>query len=48
MKKRKGLFKFHGAFSKKADAMKKEKAVGGFIKKVSIRGKTRYSVMTSK
>ena len=36
---------FHGAFSTKAKARKKERAVRGFIKRVKIRGSTRYVVM---
>lgn len=40
--------KFHGAFSKKADAVRKERRVGGFIKRAKIRGKIRYVVMTGK
>ena len=39
-------FKFHGAFGSKAKAKAKERAVGGFIKRMKIRGDTRYVVMT--
>jgi hypothetical protein len=43
-----GKFKFHGAFGKKADAKRKEKSVGGFIRLTKIRGSTRYVVMTKR
>lgn len=39
---------FHGAFTKKADAQRKEREVNGFIRKIKVRGSTRYSVMTGK
>lgn len=31
--KRKGLFTIHGSFSSKADAKRRERKVGGFIRK---------------
>jgi hypothetical protein len=37
---------FHGAFATKAAAMRKERAVGGFIQPRVIRGHRRYVVMT--
>lgn len=39
---------FHGAFGTKARAKKKEKSVGGFIRKISVNGETRYAVITKK
>lgn len=39
---------FHGAFKSKADAEKKERHVGGFIKTSTIRGSRRYVVMSAK
>lgn len=41
-------FKFHGAFGTKAKAKKKERAVGGFIRRIRVRGSIRYAVMTRK
>ena len=41
-------FKFHGAFGTKSKAKKKESKVDGFIKRVKIRGQTRYVVVTRK
>ena len=38
-------FEFHGAFGSKAAAVRKERAVGGFIKPRRIRGRMRYIVM---
>jgi hypothetical protein len=39
---------FHGAFGSKAKAVAKERKVGGFIKRVKVRGDTRYVVMTER
>lgn len=39
-------FDFHGSFAKKEDAVVKEKEVSGFIRSRTIKGKTRYYVMT--
>jgi hypothetical protein len=39
---------FHGAFSTKARAVKKERSIGGFIRAVSIKGRKRYVVMKRK
>jgi len=41
-------FNFHGAFSNKEDAKRKEREVHGFIEETTIRGHRRYVVMTSK
>jgi len=41
-------FKFHGAFSSKRDAKRKERQTGGFIRRVKIRGSTRFVVMTQR
>ncbi len=41
-------FKFHGAFGTKKKARAKERKVGGFIRRVKIRRKVRYVVMTQK
>lgn len=41
-------FDFHGAFADKADAVAKEKEVGGFIRERKILGKLRYIVLTAK
>jgi len=41
-------FKFHGAFKSKADAVRKERAVGGFIREFKVKGQTRYTVMTER
>ena len=46
MAKRGRRFTFHGAFGSKEKARKKERAVHGFIKRIKIRGDTRYVVMT--
>lgn len=37
---------FHGAYTTKADAVRKERRVGGFIQPRMIRGRRRYVVMT--
>lgn len=37
---------FHGAFSHKSDAKRKERKVHGFIQRVHIHGETRYLVRT--
>lgn len=39
---------FHGAFRKKSDARRKEREVGGFIRKITVRGDVRYVVMSGK
>lgn len=40
---------FHGAFLSKAKAERKESSTpGAFIKRVKVRGKTRFVVMTGK
>lgn len=41
-------FEFHGAFANKAEAVKKEQEVGGFIRERVVHGKTRYFVLTEK
>lgn len=42
-------FVFHGAFKRKADAVRKERRVkGAFIRKIKVRGQTRYAVMSRK
>ena len=41
-------FKFHGAFSSKIEAIKKERKVHGFIRPANIRGHRRYVVMTER
>ncbi len=47
MAKRGRKVTFHGAFSSKADAVRKEKAgPGRFIRKIRVRGQTRYAVMS--
>jgi hypothetical protein len=46
MAKRGRKVTFHGAFKSKADAVAKERRVGGFIKAVTVRGSRRYVVMT--
>ncbi len=38
-------FTFHGAFTKKADAVAKEREVGGFIREAMVKGQKRYMVM---
>lgn len=38
---------FHGAFKKKADAVKKEKRIkGAFIRPIRVRGQKRFAVMS--
>lgn len=37
---------FHGSFTRKADAKRKERRVGGYVKRVKVRGVTRYTVIT--
>lgn len=39
---------FHGAFTSKAKAVKKERQVGGFIRRVKMKGQVRYMVLTRK
>lgn len=39
---------FHGAFRSKAKAEEKERKVGGFIRRIRVRGQTRYAVMKRK
>lgn len=46
MAKRGRKVSFHGAFKRKADAVAKEQAVGGFIREIRVRGQRRYVVMT--
>jgi hypothetical protein len=41
-------FDFHGSFSSKSDAVRKEQEVGGFIRERKVRGKIRYFVLTEK
>jgi hypothetical protein len=41
-------FDFHGSFSSKATAIKKEQEVSGFIREKIIDGKTRYFVLTER
>jgi hypothetical protein len=41
-------FDFHGSFAKKADAVRKEGEVHGFIREHTIKGKTRYYVLTER
>lgn len=41
-------FLFHGAFGTKAAARRKERQVGGFIRKSTIGGRPRYMVLTEK
>ena len=41
-------FTFHGAFGTKAGAKRKERSVGGFIKRTKIRRKTRWLVLKRK
>ncbi len=36
---------FHGAFASKAAARRKEREVGGFIRRVRVRGSVRWVVM---
>jgi hypothetical protein len=37
---------FHGAFRHKADAVVKERQVGGFLRVLTVRGQRRYAVVT--
>jgi hypothetical protein len=37
---------FHGAFGTKVKAKRKERAVGGYIRRARIRGEIRYLVLT--
>jgi len=46
MAKRGRRFIFHGAFGSKRAARRKERARGGFIRKVNIRGRVRWLVLT--
>lgn len=39
---------FHGSFRSKQDAKKKERAVHGFIRATTIKGKRRFMVLTKK
>lgn len=39
---------FHGSYTSKAKAVRKEKSVHGFIRAHNVRGTRRYYVMTSK
>jgi hypothetical protein len=48
MSKRGRSVTFHGAYSSKADAKRKERQVHGFIKRTKVRGSTRYVVMTER
>jgi hypothetical protein len=48
MKSKANKFDFHGSFAKKADAVKKESEVGGFIVERKIGGKARWFVLTKK
>jgi len=41
-------FTFHGAFVTKAKARRKEKSVGGFIRRTKIKGSVRYLVLKGK
>jgi len=41
------IFNFHGCYSKKEDAVRRERATpGAFIKEFKVRGKCRYSVVS--
>lgn len=43
------MVEFHGAFSSKAKAQKKERTrSGAYIQRVKIKGKTRFLVLTRK
>lgn len=47
MAKRGRTVTFHGSFSHKADAVRKERQVGGFIERKRVKGQgIRYIVMT--
>ncbi len=48
MSKRGKKVVFHGAYGTKAKAVRKERQVGGFIRRVTVRGRRRYVVMTKK
>lgn len=48
MAKRGTKFTFHGAYGTKAKAVRKEKRVGGFIRRTRIKGNIRYLVLTRK
>jgi hypothetical protein len=39
-------FVFHGSFTDKARAIRKEKSVDGFIRSVQVKGHRRYLVLT--
>jgi hypothetical protein len=41
-------FDFHGSYTDKAEAVKKEKEVGGFIRERTVKGQKRYFVLTVK
>lgn len=42
-------FLFHGSFTSKEDARRREKAVkGGFIREVTVRGRRRFAVLSTK
>lgn len=42
-------FDFHGSFTSKAEAVKKEQATpGAFIRERRVKGKTRYFVLTER
>ena len=41
-------FDFHGSFSKKEEAVKKEKEVSGFIRPRKVNGQVRYFVLTER
>jgi hypothetical protein len=41
-------FDFHGCFRDKADAVAKEKEVGGFIRERTVLGRRCYLVLTAK
>jgi len=48
MAKRRRNFTFHGAYTKKKDAVRKERSVGGFVRRTKIKGSTRYLVLRPK
>lgn len=39
-------FKFHGAYASRTKATAKRRKVGGFVKRIKVRGQTRYAVIT--
>lgn len=41
-------YNFHGSYLSKAEAVKKESEVGGFIRERKVKGKIRYFVLTEK